>query len=165
MAEVAQMAEIAPRMTVLVAVNDSPAAFAAAEVALAYAVRLGAQVHVVSVVAPALIPASGSDGDSATLIGRRETEADSILRHVVALGRKAGLVVLTSRRTGTVAAEILDEARTVAADLIVMALVDRPGHAVPKVGSHTMRVLEFASVPVLVVPGPAARGSDPASQR
>lgn len=154
------MVEVAPVTMVLVAVNDSAAAFAAAEAAVAYAVRLGAHLRVVTVVDPALSPATGRENDVATVAGQREAEADSILRHVAALGTKAGLVVATSRRTGKVAAEILDEARVVAADMIVMALVDRPGHAVPKVGSHTMRVLEFATVPVLVVPGPAARDVD-----
>lgn len=150
------MAEGSPVATVLLAVNDSPAAFAAAEVAVAFATQLGAQLRVVTVVEPTPIPVDGRHTTIASLTAERETEASSILKHVAALGARAGLAVATSLRTGKIAVEILDEARTVAADMIVMASVDRPGHAMPKVGSHTMRVLEFASVPVLVVPGPAS---------
>jgi len=57
-----------------------------------------------------------------------------------------------SQRSGRVAAEILAEAREIKAALIVVALVDRPGSATPYIGSHTLRVLEFSGVPVMVVP-------------
>lgn len=148
------MAEVSKVTTVLVAINDSPAAFAAAEAAIAFATQLGANLHVVTIVDPTSNPIGNHQTDIARLAVQREAEADSILTHVVALGAKTGLAATSSRRTGTVAAEILNEARAVGADMIVMASVDRPGHAIPKVGSHTMRVLEFATVPVLVVPGP-----------
>jgi nucleotide-binding universal stress UspA family protein len=153
------MAEVSQVTMVLVAVNDSPAAFAAAEVAVAFATQLGAELRVVTVVDPASIPVDRRHTTIASLTAERETEAGAILKHVVALGASTGLTVTTSLRTGKIAVEILDEARAVAADMIVMASVDRPGHAIPKVGSHTMRVLEFASVPVLVVPGPATHNA------
>ncbi len=148
------MVEISQVATVLVAVNDSPAAFAAAEVAVALAAQLGAQLRVVTVIDPASSPVDRRHTTATSRTAERETEANSILKHVVALGASTGLAVTTSLRTGKIAVEILDEAHAVAADMIVLASVDRPGHAIPKVGSHTMRVLEFASVPVLVVPVP-----------
>ncbi|MEO6943895.1 MAG: universal stress protein [Lacisediminihabitans sp.] len=149
------MADVARVTTVLVAVNDSPAAFAAAEVAVAYAARLGAQLRVVTIVDPTPVPGRAGQAFGAALAGQLESEAAAILNHVAALAARSGVEATTGQRTGTVASEILNEAREVAATLIVMASVDRPGHAIPKVGSHTLRVLEFASVPVLVVPGSA----------
>jgi len=60
--------------------------------------------------------------------------------------------VVTVQRFGNVAAEILDEALSCEADLILMARVGRPGHVLQHLGSTTQHVLEFATVPVLVVP-------------
>ncbi len=147
------MAEVTAANTILVAVNDSPAAFAAATVAIAFATKLSTHLHVVTIIDPMSTLANEPQTEITRVAGQREAESDSVLGHVAALAAKAGLAVTTSRRVGKVAAGILDEARMVGAEMIVMASVDRPGHAIPKVGSHTMRVLEFASVPVLVVPG------------
>jgi nucleotide-binding universal stress UspA family protein len=78
--------------------------------------------------------------------------AQAALSHVAALAAAAGVEVSFSQRSGRVAAEILAEAREIKAALIVVALVDRPGSATPYIGSHTLRVLEFSGVPVMVVP-------------
>ena len=136
--------------TILLAVNDSPAAFAAVEVAIDQARRLGARLRVVMVIEDGAMDRH-LDG-TAALARRRELAADAVLNHVVAVGMAAGVDVAGRRRTGRVAAEILEEAREVNATLIVMARVTRPGHAIPSIGSHTLRVLEFARIPVLVVP-------------
>jgi nucleotide-binding universal stress UspA family protein len=136
--------------TILVAVNDSPAAFKAVQVAVEYALRLGARLHAVMVIEAGELERH-LDG-TAVLARRRELAAEGVLRHVAALGAEAGVDVSRSRRTGRVAAEILEAAREVDATLIVMARVDRPGHAIPCIGGQTLRVLEFAGVPVLVVP-------------
>lgn len=136
--------------TILVAVSDSPAAFTAAEVAIEEAKRRGARLRAVTV-----LPEGGPDTrlkEYDARAPRREADADFVLKHVAALGEADGVTVTGIRRRGRVAAEILAEARAADAVLIVMARVDRPGHAIPSIGSHTMRVLEFATVPVLVVP-------------
>jgi nucleotide-binding universal stress UspA family protein len=143
--------------TILVAVNDSPAAFAAARVAIDYARRWDARLCAVTLI---------EDGElGAQFVGlaaaaeRRKSAADAVLDHVVTLGAAARVAVEGRRREGRVAAGILKEARVIDAILIVMATVDKPGHAIPTLGSHTQRVLEFAEVPVLVVPylhGPAS---------
>jgi len=136
--------------TILVAVNDSSAAFRAVEVAVDHARSLGARLRAVMVIQDGEIDRH-LDG-TATLARRRELAADAVLNHVIAVGEAAGLDVAGHRRTGKIAAEILEEARAVEATLIVMARVDRPGHAIPSIGSHTLRVLEFSRIPVLVVP-------------
>lgn len=136
--------------TILVAVNDSPAAFAAAGVAIEYARRWEARLCAVTVIE------DGELGDRftglSTATERREWAAEAVLDHLVNLGTAAHVVVEGRRRAGRVAAGILAEADAVKAILIVMATVDKPGHSIPSLGSHTLRVLEFADVPVLVVP-------------
>lgn len=136
--------------TIVVAVSDSPAAFTAAEAAIEQARRLGARLRAVIV-----LPEGGPDRrlkDYDARPPRREGDAAVVLKHVVAMGEAAGVEVTGVKRRGRVAAEILAEAREARASMIVMARVDRPGHAIPTIGSHTLRVLEFATVPVLVVP-------------
>jgi len=136
--------------TILVAVNDSPAAFAAVEVAVDHARRLDARLRAIMVIEVGVMDRHLDASE--TMATRREQAADAVLNHVVALGTAAGVDVVGCRRAGRVAAEILEEARAVNASLIVMARVDSPGHAIPSIGSHTLRVLEFARIPVMVVP-------------
>ncbi|MDJ0348010.1 universal stress protein [Cryobacterium sp. PH29-G1] len=138
--------------TILVAVNDSPAAFTAVDVAVDQARRLGARLRAVMVIEDGAIDRHLDP--TVALARRRELAADAVLNHVIAVGLASGIDVAGHRRTGKVAAEILEEARAVDATLIVMARVDRPGHAIPSIGSHTLRVLEFSRIPVLVVPAP-----------
>lgn len=135
---------------ILVAVNDSPASFDAAVTAVDCARLRGARLHAVMVIEAGALDRH-QDANS-TLSRRRDLAADAVLNHVAALGREAGVDVVGHRRTGRVAAEIINEAREVGATMIVMARVDRPGHAIPSIGGHTLRVLEFSAVPVLVVP-------------
>lgn len=137
---------------ILVAVNDSRAAFRAAEVAIDYARRLGAHLRVVAVDDPGALAKHPGAIDPEILAGHSARALDAAHGHVAALGAAAGVNMSFSRRSGQVAAEVLAEARDVNAALIVIALVDRPGHAMSYVGSHTLRILEFSTVPVLVVP-------------
>ncbi|CAN5291325.1 hypothetical protein BH11ACT4_BH11ACT4_18170 [soil metagenome] len=138
---------------ILLAVNDSPAGFGAAAVAIAHAHRLGCTLHVVTVV-------DTGSAASVEFAAGQEKSATAVLRHVAALGAKARVEVITHLRHGAVATEILGEARDLGCEFIVMALVDRPGHATPYIGSHTLAVLEFAQTPVMVVP--AFHASTPA---
>ncbi len=137
--------------TVLVAVSDSPAAFEAAEVAVELAARTGATLHALSVLGTGALNGRLVEGaDHLNLV--REQAATAALRHVAALCATAGVACTETRRHGHVAAQILEYAHDVGATVIVMACVDRPSHTLPYVGSQTLRVLEFATVPVLVVP-------------
>jgi hypothetical protein len=56
---------------------------------------------------------------------------------------------LAVRERGRVGRDVL---RRPVRALIVGALVGRPGSATPHIGSHTLHVLEFSCVPVMVVP-------------
>ncbi|MDJ0322699.1 universal stress protein [Cryobacterium sp. PH31-AA6] len=136
--------------TILLAVNDSPAAFTAVDAAVDQARRLGARLCAVMVIEESEMDRHLDETEP--LARRRELAAEAVLNHVLTVATRAGVEVTARRRNGRVAAEILAEAHEVHATMIVMARVDRPGHAMPFIGSHTLRVLEFARVPVLVVP-------------
>jgi nucleotide-binding universal stress UspA family protein len=134
--------------TVLVAVNDSAAAFAAARTAIALARRGGDALHALAVV---------DDADGSSAVKREEhvaleRSADAVLRQVAALAQAADVPVTTRRRSGPATSTILDEAGRVGAEILVVGLVDKPSHAMPAIGTHTLQLLEFADIPVLVVP-------------
>jgi nucleotide-binding universal stress UspA family protein len=61
--------------------------------------------------------------------------------------------VEVAQTTGEPYRQILEEARTWPADMIVMAASDQRGVRSNYIGSVTEQVVEFASCPVLVVPG------------
>jgi nucleotide-binding universal stress UspA family protein len=136
----------------MLAVNDSPAGLAAVRAAIAMAHRGGDRLHVLTVVDHHDRPATAAPSDRA----RVEQSADVLLHRVATLAEKAGVAVSTARRSGSVTSVVLDEAARVHADMIVVGLVDKPSHVVPAIGTHTLNLLEFADVPVLVVPRPVS---------
>lgn len=121
--------------TILVAVDDTPAALAGARLAVELATTLHAEVHAVAVV-----PASQPDAPT------------SVLDYVRRLAEEADVPVATTRRAGDAAPRILAEAGSVGADVIVLGRSGRSGLGQPYIGSQTREVLEFADVPVVVVP-------------
>ncbi len=137
--------------TVLVGVNDSPAGFAAAEAAIEHARRIGATLRAVAVVEHD--GAAGRAEAEAALLHGHEQACSATLAHVARRAADAGVEADVALRHGRIAAEILAEAAACAASLIVLGRMDRPGHVIPAIGSHALGVIEFAHVPVLVVPG------------
>jgi nucleotide-binding universal stress UspA family protein len=77
---------------------------------------------------------------------------EHVRREVCALGVKEGDVEIRMQ-VGNPFRRILEEARDWPADMVVLAVSDERGVRSPYVGSVTQQVLEFASCPVLVVPG------------
>lgn len=123
---------------ILVAVNDSRPALAAAAAATMLATSLHADLHFVTVTEP--------DGDST-----------GVLRHVADLASQEGLSpTITTADGGDPFEVLLRVADEWEADLIVMGRSDKRRPGVPYVGSQTEHLLEFTRVPVLVVPDPAA---------
>jgi len=141
--------------TILVAVDDSAAAFCAAAEATQLCAALGAGLVVVGVV---------PDGARAERLGavsgvpdpqtRQVMSAAAVLRHVESAAAGAGVKVRTRCLAGHPAEQVLAEARRCSADLIVIARADRHGMGLPYIGTQAQRILEFAGVPVLVVPPP-----------
>jgi nucleotide-binding universal stress UspA family protein len=136
---------------ILVAVDDSPAAFCAADVAIALAADLGHSLVAVTVLQDHALDERIS-ATSVPVSGRRVAAANAVLRQVQKRADAAGVAVDTVQVSGAPAAEVLDEARRAKAGLIVVARASHRGVGIPHVGVEALRILEFAGVPVLVVP-------------
>lgn len=134
-------------VTVLVAVDDSAAAFDAARLAVDLAGALGGRLVAVCVVEGV----AAGNGD-----GWRARAAEGALRFVAELARDRDVPAGTRIVHGEVAAQVLDQARRTGAAFVVVGRVDRPGVRLPHIGHTAERILEFCQVPVVVVP--AARG-------
>jgi nucleotide-binding universal stress UspA family protein len=134
--------------TLLIAVHDSAAAFAAADVAMGLAARLGDSLHAVMV--------TETDPGAATTPDEiRGSRAAPVFAHLAARAELAGIPLTTEEASGTVARVVLDRIEAVHAEFVVVAATDRPGSAIPQLGSHTLSILEFSPIPVLVVPAPS----------
>ncbi|PFG38889.1 nucleotide-binding universal stress UspA family protein [Georgenia soli] len=140
---------------ILVAVDDSPAALAAARLAVALAARTGGGVRFVHVggngEVTSALRAMGRDG---ALAARRSAAVDALLQHVAAQAEHEGITAETGSGSGQPAALVLAEARRWHADLVVLGRSDAGGPGRTHIGSVAREVLEFADVPVLVVPRP-----------
>lgn len=142
---------------VLVAVDDSPAGLAAARTAMNLAHACEADVRAVTVLLDGLLESvlSGLGGRAESVDAvraRRGGGQTALLRHVVDLGRAVGIVPETVALAGDPSTRILDQARQYRPDVIVIGRSDRREPGQPYIGSEVRQVLEFAEVPVLVVP-------------
>lgn len=121
---------------ILVAVDDSPPAMAAANLATELAKNQRAELHFVAV------------SESAH-------HTEPTLRHLTALAEKAGVKPVSTTADGGHPFDVLLAiAQDWEADLIVMGRSDNRRPGVPYVGSQTEHLLEFTHIPVLVVPYP-----------
>jgi nucleotide-binding universal stress UspA family protein len=124
--------------TVLVAVDDSAAGFAAARQAIALTAALHGRLVAVTVVAatgpPAHPPGAGP------------------LRVVAGLARACGVPVELRTVRGRVPDQLLGQVREVSAAYLVVGRAHRPGAGLPHLGRTAEQVLEFSDVPVVVVP-------------
>jgi nucleotide-binding universal stress UspA family protein len=136
--------------TILLAVDDSRAAFRAADLAVDLAAALRARVVAVSVLDGALPDAPRPPDASHAVVG--------VQNHVRRLARQAGIELEVRTVQGHVADQLLQQVRTVRADLVVIGRVDRPGVRLAPVRRTAEQVLEFSEVPVLVVPSGRAKG-------
>lgn len=138
---------------ILLAVDDSPDALAAARLGVELAVGFGGELRVMHVVADheidALLQTGATELD---LAARRESSAASVLARVSDLARAQGVSVSTRLRQGEVARAVLDEAEEWPADLVIVGRSFRSISGEPYVGPQTRHILELASRPVLVVP-------------
>jgi nucleotide-binding universal stress UspA family protein len=121
---------------ILVAVDDSTPALAAAELAIELGQDPSTELHFVTV----------------TEAGRT---TDAMLRHVATLAKRAGLspTFTDIPDGGNPFEQLLAAAHEWNADLVMMGRSDKRRPGAPYVGSQTEHLLEFTDIPVLVVPG------------
>lgn len=139
---------------VLLAVEDSADALAAARIAVEVARGSQARLRIVHVLVDHEFDAALVAATGAARAGGGRPAATAVLRRVTEIARGEGLEVETALLDGDVGQAILDDARRWSADLVVMGRSRRGGSGEPYVGAQTRHVLEFAEVAVLVVPGP-----------
>jgi nucleotide-binding universal stress UspA family protein len=132
--------------TILVAVDDTAAALAAARFAVDLATSCGATVQAIAV-SP---QAQSAEPDQ--LAGGTDRTASAVLDYVVRLCGRSGVQVESAVRRGDPAVRILAHAREVGADIVVLGRSGLAGFGQPYIGSQTRQVLEFAEWPVVVVP-------------
>jgi nucleotide-binding universal stress UspA family protein len=142
--------------TLLVAIDDSPAALAAASAAIDLAGHLGARVRFLHVLGDGeLVRALTTIDHGERLQERRSRATASLLEHVLAQARHAGVPADTLGVDGDPADVILAQSRHWPADLVVLGRSGPRRAGQPYVGAVSRQVLELSDVPVLVVP---ARG-------
>lgn len=140
---------------ILVAVEDSQAALAAARVAVDLAAQTGASLRFVEVLGDGeLVRALSAVERRNRLDERRARAATSFLQRVVAEAHRAGVDADSVNLEGEAAMLVLAQARAWDADLIVIGRSAVRATGRPYVGTVTRHVLEFSETPVLVVPRP-----------
>lgn len=138
---------------ILLGVDDSPAGLAATRTAVQLAVECTAELLAVHVIPRAADRASSPAGE-----GRGSDAASiAVLRFAVETGSRAGVTVEALAVEGEPARHILDLAAAWPADVIVLGRSTGRRVGAPYIGSKVQHVLEFADVPVLVVPPPPGR--------
>jgi hypothetical protein len=143
---------------VLLAIDDSPAALASTRAAVDLAAACGADLRAVTVVVDhevsALLPAGT---DSTPVHARRQRAADAVLRAAAQMARRRAVSIVTAARW-TASRRRRSSTRPAPGERTSSwsggRPPGRPGD--PAIGCQTRHVLEFADIPVLVVPpGPA----------
>lgn len=139
----------------LLAVDDSPASLAAARLATSVAGSLGARLRVVHVVVDHELDRAIQRASVRPAARARASQGrHALLTRVTGMAEAAGAARESALLTGPVGRAVLTDARDWHAELIVIGRSQRSA-ADPYVGSHARYLLEFAEVPVLVVPPPA----------
>lgn len=140
---------------VLVGVDDSPAGLAAARLAVELAASSHGRVRAVAIIRDGVL-ASALWATSGQGVEPPETRlagaARALLTWVSRMADSCGVACEPRVLEGEPYRCLLEEARAWAADVIVVGRSDRRGPSSPYVGSETERLLEFAELPVLVVP-------------
>ncbi|MUM77598.1 universal stress protein [Pseudodesulfovibrio sp. F-1] len=135
-------------MIIMVAMDDSGFARAALDQALKMAAAVKAEVVAVSVV-----PHLGLvEGMQDSMIARLESEAASLMEEAASAGSKQGVTVKTRVASGVSPADsIIDVAREIKADLIVVGHRGKSNLEKFLIGSVTNALVTYAPCSVLVV--------------
>ncbi len=146
----------------LVTADDSRESLTAATTAARLALTLDAHVRLFVVVED---DHAGEELERAKEPGASERRGQAATNLLEYLRRKVcdegvpSAQVEVVQTVGEPYREILQEARTWPADMIVMAASDQRGVRSSYIGSVTEQVIEFANCPVLVVPGKSRVGA------
>ena len=139
---------------ILVAIDDSPQAASALDLALELAKAVSGSIVLVHAIDPGAIASAANDAGAASVmeieLDELEASGKELLEATTARVRAAGLQVDATLRDGVPSAVILDTASRSDCDLIVMGTHGRHGVARVFLGSCAETVLRESQVPVLV---------------
>jgi len=136
----------------LVVVDDSAAALRAARTAIDLASAAGASLTVVAVVEDHLLDSQLRAAEIPDASGRRVQGALAMVRQVAAMAAQQGIHAETEVLSGHGAEQVLAAAGRCGADLIVAARQPRLPAGCRTRQVNLEHLLEFADIPVLVVP-------------
>jgi len=137
----------------LLCVDGSPASTAATHLALRIAQALQARIHALFVVADSGLAARVDEAHDGTGADKRLIEAgEALLARVGALAADAGVDLETIVDAGEPFERILEHARRLEPEFIIMGRTGRRGPGRALVGSEVEHVLEFTEYPLIVVP-------------
>jgi nucleotide-binding universal stress UspA family protein len=137
----------------LLCVDGSPASSAATHVALGIAADLPARIHALHVVEDSGLAAlvdEATDGRGSS--DRLVSAGEALLQRVRTLAAQSGVEVECEVAQGEPFERILEHARVLRPDFIVMGRTGRRGPGRALVGSEVEHVLEFTEWPLLIVP-------------
>ncbi len=137
----------------LLCIDGSPAATAASRLALRVAREWNATVHAVFVVEDSGLAEQVDRALDGAGAGERLVAAgEALLSRLAARAAEAGVVLESTVDAGEPFERILEHARAVQPDFIVMGRTGRRGPGRALLGSEVEHVLEFTEWPVIVVP-------------
>lgn len=146
-----------PPHRILVAVDGSPTSLRAGSLAIDFAASWGAQIRAVAVLGEDRAERLVDEGRPGTTPARERRRAalEDAVEHLVRAGKDAGVPVEPAVRVRPRAQPyevILDEAERWHADMLIVGRGSHRGLGRALLGSQTEHVLEFATLPVIVVP-------------
>ncbi len=132
---------------ILVPVDFSDCSRKAQQYAMAFVEEFGGELFLVHVVEPYFV--TGELG--VDMIGLLKDAEKAARKHLAGLQKAVGPGCQTELRRGSPAQEIIDQAKDMGADLIIIATHGRSGIGHLFMGSVAERVVQHAPCPVLVV--------------
>jgi nucleotide-binding universal stress UspA family protein len=152
---------------ILVPVDFSAHSLAALDYAIDLVKRPSPEIVLLYCLEPIQFAAYGAPGGTsvASLVAEQRRLAAASLAKAAAALDKRGVRVRTMIREGSPRRRIIDTAKTVAADLIVMSTHGRTGLARFMIGSVAEAVVRHAHCPVLLVRGPTTKKRTAARRR
>ena len=150
-----------PPRRVLAAIDGSPTSLRAAEAALAIASRDAADIVLLHVLDDERITELDAliEGDREVARRRLEENAERILLPLAERARERGVACSVRIQSGDPPRVIDEVARALAADVILVGKVGQRGMRTWFLGSVTRRLIESATVPVVVIPAVAKAGA------
>ena len=143
---------------ILVAIDKSGYKDKAVSYAFTLAKSLGAEINIIHVIDQSSMVIAGSAHPSASIMAQREyqdaleQDADKLLKEIVQLGKKEGIIVHDEVLAGTsVKQKILDYAKDKNADLIIVGTKGITGIKKFLMGSVANDIIAHAHCPVLAV--------------